>query len=383
MLWFHGKQKVGVFVKKVFALFVAATVLSGCTLAPGLRSDRPLSSWFDWAAPQGATKSEVVVELIDITPDFVAGIAKQSVALDLPAEWLQGYSPEYVIGPRDVLSIGLWGRTELNLSMPGLASTEAAGVIVDDSGYLYYPYVGRMKAASLTIPQLRDALILRLSEYFKDPQISLRVADFRSRRIYVDGEVRQPGLLPIRDVPMTLAEALNRTGGFSPAGDQTRISVLRAGKKQQFSLPVMLANGISPDQIHLRADDVVRIPSLEETKIAVLGEVNRPLTMPLRNGRLSLGDALGESLGISALTGNARQIYVIRSPDPRRAQVFHLDARKVSALVLANAFPLQPKDVVYVDAPGIVRFNRVLSLILPSAQSARTALELTDYYQSR
>lgn len=370
-------------MKKVFALLVAATVLSGCTLAPGLRSDRPLSSWFDWVAPQDATKAEVVVELIDITPDFVAGIAKQSVALDLPSEWLQGFSPEYVVGPRDVLSIGLWGRTELNLSMPGLAITEAAGVVVDDAGYLYYPYAGRFKAAGLTIPQLRDNLILRLSEYFKDPQISLRVADFRSRRIYVDGEVRQPGLLPIRDVPMTLAEALNRTGGLLPTGDQTRISVLRAGQKQQFNLPAMLAGGISPDRIHLRADDVVRIPSLEETKIAVLGEVNRPLTMPLRNGRLSLGDALGESLGISALTGNARQIYVVRSPDPRRAQVFHLDARKVSALVLANAFPLQPKDVVYVDAPGIVRFNRVLSLILPSAQSARTALELTDYYQSR
>lgn len=370
-------------MKKVFALLLVTTVLSGCTLAPGLRSDRPLSSWFTWAQPQVPDRPEVAVEIIAITPDYVAGLAKQSITLDLPTEWLESRSPEYAIGPRDVLSIGLWGRTELNLSMPGLAITEAAGVIVDDSGYLYYPYAGRFKVAGLTVPQLRDVLIQRLGEYFKDPQISLRIADFRSRRIYVDGEVRQPGLLPIRDVPMTLAEALNRTGGVAPTGDQTRVSVLRSNVKQVFNLPAMLANGISPDRIHLRADDVVRIPSLEETKIAVLGEVNRPLTMPLRNGRLSLGDALGESLGISALTGNSRQIYVVRSPDPRRAQVFHLDARKVSALVLANAFPLQPKDVVYVDAPGIVRFNRVLSLILPSAQSARTALELTDYYQSR
>ncbi|MES2720043.1 MAG: polysaccharide biosynthesis/export family protein [Pseudomonadota bacterium] len=358
-------------------------MLSGCVLAPGLRSDRTLGSWFSWAQPEQAPAPSVAVELIEVTPDFVAAITKDSVAVDLPADWINSKSAEYTIGPRDVLSIGLWGRPELNVSMPGLAITEAVGVIVDDQGYLYYPYAGRFKVAGLTVPQLRDTLILRLGEYFKDPQISLRVADFRSRRIYVDGEVRQPGLLPIRDVPMTLAEALNKTGGFSPTGDQTRISVLRAGKRQQFNLPVMLLNGISPDQIHLLADDVVRVPSLEETKISVLGEVNRPLTMPLRNGRLSLGDALGEALGISAITGNPRQIYVVRSPDPRRALVYHLDVRTVSALVLANAFPLQPKDVVYVDAPGIVRFNRVLSLILPSAQSARTALELTDYYQSR
>lgn len=371
-------------MKRALVVLLGISLLSGCVI-PGMRSDNPGSGPLGWLRPGDAAPdpaSSLAVELISLTPDLVSAISRSSARVDIPPGWVGVPSPEYVIGPRDLLSIGLWGRPELNVSMPHLAMTEAAGVLVDDEGYIYFPYAGRFMAAGLTVPRLRDVMVARMGEYFKDPQISLRIADYRSKRIYVDGELRQPGLVPIRDVPMTLAEALNRTGGMLPSADQTRISVLRNGQRQVFNLPMMLQAGISPDKVLLRDGDALRVPSVDETKIAVIGEVTRPLTMPLRNGRLSLGDALAEALGVSSITGNRHQIYVVRSPDPRRAQVFHLDARQVSSLVLANAFPLQPKDVIYVDAPGLVRFNRVLSLILPSVRSARAGLDLSAVYQT-
>lgn len=370
-------------VMRVVLALAGLVLLSGCVLAPGMRSDWTSNGLLDGMRPEGApVEAAPAVELISITPDLVSVMSRSNARVDIQPGWVGTPSPEYVIGPRDLLSIGLWGRPELNVSMPHLAMTEAAGVLVDDEGHVYFPYAGRFKAAGLTIPRLREVMAARMGEYFKDPQISLRIAEYRSKRIYADGEIRQPGLVPIRDVPMTLAEALNRTGGMLPTADQTRISVLRAGKRQVFNLPMMLQSGISPDQVLLRDGDALRVPSVDETKIAVIGEVTRPLTMPLRNGRLSLGDALAEALGVSSITGNRHQIYVVRSPDPRRAQVYHLDARTVSSLVMANAFPLQPKDVVYVDAPGLVRFNRVLSLILPSVSSARAGLDLSAVYQN-
>lgn len=369
-------------MKKAWLSLFLTLSLTGCALAPGQRVD-PLPQRFIWK-PTDNTVSSVAVETIPISPELLAEFNKAPESVGIPPEWLgSNVRADYRINARDVLVIALWGHPELNLFQPNIPSTEAAGVVVDDEGYVAFPFAGKVKAAGLSVGELRDELTTRLTQYFKDPQINIRIADFRSRRVYVDGEVRQPGLVFIRDTPLTLAELISRSGGLTPAGDLSRVSVIRSGKTQEFNVANLLRMGLSPDNIVLRHGDVVRVPSLEETKVAVIGEVNKPLTLPMRNGRLSLGEALNEALGISALTGDARQVYVVRSSDPRRAQVYHLDASNISSLVLANAFPLQPRDVVYVDAEGAARFNRVLGLILPSVQSFRSLLELQFLYRNR
>lgn len=367
---------------RLFFSLLLSSFLAGCALAPGQRAD-PLPQRFLWQSADGHQAS-IAVETIPISPELLREFNKVPDSVGIPQEWLgSNLRADYRINSRDVLLIALWGHPELNLFQPNLPSTEAAGVVVDDEGYVAFPYAGKVKAAGLSLGELREELTSRLAQYFKEPQINIRIADFRSRRVYVDGEVRQPGLVFIRDTPLTLAELISRSGGLTPAGDLSRVSVIRSGKTQEFNVAGLIRMGLSPDNIVLRHGDVVRVPSLEETKVAVIGEVNKPLTLPMRNGRLSLGEALNEALGISALTGNARQVYVVRSSDPRRAQVYHLDAGKISSLVLANAFPLQPRDVVYVDAEGAARFNRVLGLILPSVQSFRSLLELQFLYRNR
>jgi polysaccharide biosynthesis/export protein len=53
--------------------------------------------------------------------------------------------------------------------------------------------------------------------------------------------------------------------------------------------------------------------------------------------------------------------------------VFHLDGRSPVAMLVAKEFDLQPKDVVYVDGNGLVRFNRVLTLLIPAINAGLTA----------
>ena len=122
----------------------------------------------------------------------------------------------------------------------------------------------------------------------------------------------------------------------------------------------------------------VRVLSREDSKVFVLGEVLRPSVLQMRNGRLSLNEALGESGGINQLTGDPRQIYVVRSNSAGVAEIYHLDAKNAVAYALSEQFELKARDVVFVDPSPLVNFNRVISLLIPSGQLANSSLDLKN-----
>jgi polysaccharide export outer membrane protein len=184
--------------------------------------------------------------------------------------------------------------------------------------------------------------------------------------VYVDGEVRTPGLQAIDDIPMTLVEAINRAGGMQPTADQSRIMVERGDARYAINMRELVQKGVNPGSILLAHGDVVRVHSRDESKVFVSGEVITPRALTMHNGRLTLNEALGETGGISPLSGDARQVYVVRKT-PERTRVFRLDARDSGALAMAETFELRPKDVVYVAASPLANWNRNLSLIFPGA----------------
>ncbi|MEA3120083.1 MAG: polysaccharide biosynthesis/export protein, partial [Paraburkholderia sp.] len=60
-------------------------------------------------------------------------------------------------------------------------------------------------------------------------------------------------------------------------------------------------------------------------------------------------------------------------------QIYHLDATSPVSMVLANQFELQPRDVVYVDNGALVKFNRVLNLLMPAVNAALTGALVSKY----
>jgi polysaccharide export outer membrane protein len=106
--------------------------------------------------------------------------------------------------------------------------------------------------------------------------------------------------------------------------------------------------------------------------------VLRPSTQTQRNGRLTLNEALGDSGGVSPVSGDPRQIFVIRAANQAQPEIYHLDAHSPTAYALAEGFELQARDVVYVDPAPLVRWNRVISLILPSAIAVNTSRDATE-----
>lgn len=296
--------------------------------------------------------------------------------------------PPYAIGSGDVLAIVVWDHPEL---AGGMAATPAAdpsstamnpnagagaaapGFVVDHLGRIQFPLAGLLKVEALTEEQARALLTSKLAKYLANPNVTLRVQAYRSKRIYLDGEVKQPGLQAINDIPMTLVEALNRAGGLLPTADQSRIVLERGEQRYRINLRELVQKNINPGLVMLGAGDVVRVPSRDESKVFVSGEVITPKALTMHDGRLTLNEALGETGGISPLSGDARQVYVVRKT-PERTRVFQLDARVAGSLAMAEAFELQPKDIVYVAATPMANWNRNLSLLIPGAlTSAVTA----------
>ncbi|HTN65832.1 MAG TPA: polysaccharide biosynthesis/export family protein [Burkholderiaceae bacterium] len=361
---------------KNWSLLVILPVLAACAaIAPGMHMDTN-------AMPEQETP-QVKATLQPITQQLVRQEKErrqQEASADISG--LTAPSGTYRLAAGDILAIVVWNHPELAaavMSMPATgiigidnASTSSlpAGFVVDQNGMLQFPFVGSMKAAGMTVDELRNQLTSQLARFIKQPDVTVRVQAYRSQRVYVTGEVKTPGLQSINDVPMTLPEALSRSGGTLPTADRGAIEVTRGGKTYHVNLPQLTARGIDPNSIILDNGDVVRVAPRDEGQVFVLGEVTVPRALPMKDGRLTLNDALGEAGGLSTITAGARHVYVVRSSPDMDPLVYHLDARSPVSFVLAENFELQRKDVVYVDAHPLANWNRVISLILPGALSA-------------
>ncbi|MDX3905540.1 MAG: polysaccharide biosynthesis/export family protein [Pigmentiphaga sp.] len=364
---------------RTFCIALVLASLGACAFAPGMRFDP------DW--PVDPNDPSSVPTMKQITPSLVLAEkhARES-QVDEAVDAMMGNGMPYVIGPGDILSIVVWdhpelvfptqayaigtGATELTL---GDSSSNIPGYPVSSDGYIQFPYLGLLKVAGLTEIQVRDLIIKNSRDYIRNPQITVRVLGYRSKRVHLEGELKNPGTVAMNDLPLHLMEAINRAGGILPSADRSRIFVLRGGKAVQIDLPRLIERGVDLTRIMLKPGDIVRVSPRDESRIFVMGEVYAPQAMNLRDGRMSLTEALGAAGGPNQSTADPAQIFVVRTTPQALPEVYHLDSSSASALAVAEQFQLKPKDVVFVDTGNLGRWNRFISLLFPSAQTVQTA----------
>jgi polysaccharide biosynthesis/export protein len=166
-------------------------------------------------------------------------------------------SEEYIIGPLDQLNIFVWRNPELSTK-----------VQVRPDGRITTPLISDMPAVGKTPAMLADDLKLALSEYIKDPIVSVIVENFSgtySQQIRVVGATEKPASLPYR-ANMTILDAMIAVGGLSEfaAGNRARLVRFdpRGGKQREFKLRLadLLKNGDTSANVRLEPGDVVIIP---------------------------------------------------------------------------------------------------------------------------
>src|SRR5512143_2996795 len=173
-------------------------------------------------------EAQVVTELRTITPQLIAEQKRQSgESPQQPVLANESVDAEYRVGAGDVLSVTVWDHPELTIPAGEFRSADATGNLVNSDGTIFYPYIGTVPVAGLTTSQIRDLLTDKLRRYVKNPQLDIRVAAFRSKKVFITGEVMKPNVVPLSDIPLTVVEAINLSGGASPNADLTDVRVTR------------------------------------------------------------------------------------------------------------------------------------------------------------
>ena len=330
--------------------------MQACAIAPGMTMSEPAE------LPDGE-----VVRVQPVTNELLRALeARRKNDVREIAEEFAEVDQTYIIGRGDVLQITVWDHPELTIPAGSFRDAETSGQLVGDDGYIFYPYVGMIKAAGMNIAALRDEVTRKLSDYIQNPQLDVRVVAFRSKRVNVVGEVTQPGMLAISDIPMTVADAISLSGGLTENAHKGGVNISRNGKVYEIDLKALYDYADSSQNLLLQHGDIVNVLDRSQQKVFVMGEVRNPGSVEIINGRLSLAAALGERGGVNQLSADPSGIFVVRGSNRENPEIFQLDAGFATGMLLAERFEMQAQDVVFVDTAGISQWNRVISQLLPS-----------------
>lgn len=358
--------------KNISMVLVLAIALAGCTI-PGQKVAR---SRYD-VVGGGPRPSDY--DVTRISPQVLTNLAARDETTpqanaDL-AQQIRAYT--YRVGPQDVLSFTVWDHPELTIPAGEFRDADVQGHLVASDGQIFFPYVGNVDVTGRTLDEIREDVSRRLGRFIQNPQLDVRVAAFRSKKINVSGEVLQPGVLPVTDVPLTLIEAVSLAGGATEKAALQRVQVAREGSLRTFNMLAVLERGDMRENVLLQDGDVVYVSENSFYGVHVLGEVATPGTVQMVRGRLNLAEALAASGGLNPAAANAERVFVFRG-SYERPDVYWLDAQSADAMLLATQFAMQPQDVVFVAATGLVRWDRLVSLILPSVQTLWQTQSLID-----
>lgn len=389
---------------KILLTLVAVSQLGACSIVPGMHITH-FATESSVELPVTEKNATILKKLniqpitaqliVDLEKDFNNFSLGANNVANLYFDWRigskatkNGLPPkeahsQYLVGPRDILNITVWDHPELTIPAGEFRSAETAGTVVGEDGNIFYPYAGIIKAAGKTVEEIRAELTQKLSVYIEQVQLDVRVTAYRSQRVYVVGEVKTPGIQLVKDIPLTVLEAINGAGGLEVEADSRNIILTRAGKTYNINLLALYEGGDLRQNVMLQHGDVLNVPDRQFNKIFVFGDSaqgttgngaqafpggsssTRSKSLFMSKGRMTLAEALSDAGGMNQDFSDAARIFLFRG-GLGKPKIFHLDAKSPDALLLADRFPLQPRDVIFVDRAEGIRWNQIVDQIQPT-----------------
>ena len=157
-----------------------------------------------------------------------------------------------ILGIGDEVKITVWKHDDLSRVLR-----------IDPAGKLFYPLVGEIDSMGLSTTDLRKIITDGLSGYIINPQVNVQIHVFRGKKVYVLGEVRQPGVLTIED-SMHIMDGLLLAGGFTPDADEKKVILIRTYPKEielySININDVLEKGDTSQIAMLQNGDIVYVP---------------------------------------------------------------------------------------------------------------------------
>ena len=271
------------------------------------------------------------------------GVSPRDTPLDIPL------GPDYVVGAGDTLAINLWGGI-----------TQSITRTIDRNGTVFLPEAGTVRIAGLPLGRAQVLIEAALKQQYRNAQVAVTISRLRSVRVYVVGDVQQPGGYDISSLSTPLS-ALYTAGGPTAVGSLRRLLHYR-GKQlvEDVDLYDFLLHGIRNGSAPFESGDTLLVPPAG-SQVAVSGAVKRPAIYELKTGETTLAAVIDDAGGFTA-AASLGHIVIER-----------IDARQQRETVTLSAGPNQGSQVDQsaIAAFGVKDGDRIrVEPILPYSQRA-------------
>lgn len=311
-------------------------------------------SQFDPRAPAAEAK--------DLTFTQVKMERKLSPQLLIPP------SEPYILGPGDILEI----------EIAEVPKTLARTFVMPD-GMVYYNLAGGVRAEGLTQAQFSTQLTEALKRDYANPLVNVSLVEVRSRRYWMLGRVFKPGIYPLRQ-PTTLLEAISESGGLFTSrfsgttqelADLSNSVIIRDGEILPVNFETLIRSGDTSQNIYLRHNDFIYLPSATASSVLLLGAVAAPQAVGYKDS-LTLVDCIAQGRG-PAKGAYLNQVVIVRGTlDQPSATLVNLKA------ILTGAEPdvrLQPGDIVWIPRRPMRLIESTVNLVFKDAARSIAASE--------
>jgi polysaccharide biosynthesis/export protein len=388
----------------LFFAIAAAALLPGCSLLPGTG---PKSDAVNSNATAGI-KSDAALpySLVDISADTIGFLSQPNLITFKGAFPDKRPKPTQVVGVGDVLNISIFEAAPGGLFTPAQAAGARPGNFVDlppqavdQKGNIAIPYAGEIPAAARTLPEIQDAIVARLRNRAIEPQVVVRLGEQHSSIVSVLGDVNTPGVLSLNSVGERMLALIARAGGPKFEAIESYVTLQRDGRR----IKVLLSRIVHDpnENIFVRPNDVIFL-TREAPSFTALGALNQNVfgfnsEIPFDVETLTLAQAMGKAGGLNDQQSDPSEVYVFRHEDRHFLAklgldtskfitesiptIYRLNLRDPGGLLLAQAFQMRTKDVMYVANAKVVDYYKLLTLIDRTAGSiANTANAVTDVH---
>jgi len=294
---------------------------------------------------------------------------------------------DYVIGVDDVLNIAVWQREDLSRT-----------VAIRATGRLTFPPVGEIRAAGLTTSQLAQAIEDELFAYTRErPQVTVSVVAFNSRKVFITGQVAQPGRYAFEQIP-GVAEVLGIAGGALPGAQLSDIRIVRTSGGQTQSIRVdlqgYLQNGGVGPMPELLPGDLIYVPGSFGTASSagatgdgavayVFGQVTRPGAVPI-SGEADILQVLALAGGLTP-QANLEKVQVV-TRESGSTVVADLDLEDYLENGVITGFPVRPGDTINVPMRKLTTLGKAWTYTGAALGLSRNVLDaviVSDYLGNR
>ncbi|MBE6405683.1 MAG: hypothetical protein E7040_06650 [Lentisphaerae bacterium] len=295
-------------------------------------------------------------------------IIKKKVNATAELQKLQNASATfYKIMPGDSFSIMIPDRQDLSRS----------NVQVMADGAISVSPIGYIKIAGKTIPEASQLLTKEYKKYIRDCEIILEPVKIQPATITVVGAVGKPGIYPITVGDTRISDAITIAGGVLSIttddneplqlSDLEEAYIMRDGKILPVNFAKVMTKGDWLHNIPVMNKDYIYVPSLENARVTILGEVGSQSSV-VYQPNLTILQALGKVGGLK--DSKSAVIKVIRG-GLKNPMVYNLNVVDMQSGRLQD-FPLKPSDIVYVPKKPIVEWNVMVRDIMVSISLINT-----------